>query len=479
MLLTILQSTLLASAPIPALPSSFTWVDLDSDTRPELIRIDAGRLRVFKTGSTASLTEVTAKLGLLDIDGVSSVQFRDLNGDSRPEILAIVPDGESRLYSSGPRGSYSRDADATGPAWRGVIAAEFLDEDADGDDDLFLVHLDTVTILSNQYGRMQQLQKLAVPSSPISNTGTTTTQNMVFGCTPTILDTSFGACVQASSVPTFGMLFPISDEWFVEPGIGVGLGTPMPLRMLDVEGDVRATGGVQFPDDSLLVTRRDVGSAGPMGPTGVQGPLGLQGPTGPLGATGPQGQIGSTGIVGPIGPVGNQGPQGSQGPQGPTGPAGATGPRGSGYTGTYYVNVGAGKYHGLATGASISIFDGPVAGATHLSSGRSEQLIASVHVPHGAHINEMKVYGYDDNSNKSLKVGFHAIEHTGTSGNDYATTYSSGTPGRYQTTTALNITVDNATRAMFLLVEPSGGDGDWPNSNDLGIFYVRIRYTMP
>jgi len=45
-----------------------------------------------------------------------------------------------------------------------------------------------------------------------------------------------GNCLQASTVPTLGMLYPLSEHLFVDPGGYVGVGTTLPLAPLHVRG---------------------------------------------------------------------------------------------------------------------------------------------------------------------------------------------------------------------------------------------------
>jgi hypothetical protein len=98
----------------------------------------------------------------------------------------------------------------------------------------------------------------------------------------------------------------------------VGLGTINPTAKLEVNGQVKITGGSPGAG-KILVSDASGLASWQTGPVGPAGPIGPQGPIGLTGATGPQGPIGPIGPDGPQGPIGLTGATGPQGPIGPTG----------------------------------------------------------------------------------------------------------------------------------------------------------------
>ena len=66
------------------------------------------------------------------------------------------------------------------------------------------------------------------------------TQPLIATCLPAIKDQSGAGCIQASSVPTFGDLLPLSNYFNVTPAAQVGIGTASPqgtLHLLSQVGD--------------------------------------------------------------------------------------------------------------------------------------------------------------------------------------------------------------------------------------------------
>lgn len=75
-------------------------------------------------------------------------------------------------------------------------------------------------------------------------------------CVPSLADQAVpGACVQASSAPTFGTLYPLGPELNIDAFGRVGMGTLAPTERLAVDGTVQSlSGGFRFPDGSLQST---------------------------------------------------------------------------------------------------------------------------------------------------------------------------------------------------------------------------------
>ena len=65
-------------------------------------------------------------------------------------------------------------------------------------------------------------------------------------CSPGIIDRSGEACLEASSAPMLGRLYPLSADLFVSPGGEVGVGTTSPAYLLDVAGPGRFAGGLRI-----------------------------------------------------------------------------------------------------------------------------------------------------------------------------------------------------------------------------------------
>jgi len=65
-------------------------------------------------------------------------------------------------------------------------------------------------------------------------------------------------CIEASSVPTMGMLYPISSDFYMDPGSGhVGLGITTPAARLHVNGDLQVAGEQRSASDIRFNDNRD------------------------------------------------------------------------------------------------------------------------------------------------------------------------------------------------------------------------------
>lgn len=72
-------------------------------------------------------------------------------------------------------------------------------------------------------------------------------------CLPAIRDQAApDSCLEASTIPTLGTLYPLGLEFNIDPSGRVGIGTTAPMETLSVAGLVHSeTGGFRFPDGSV------------------------------------------------------------------------------------------------------------------------------------------------------------------------------------------------------------------------------------
>lgn len=64
-------------------------------------------------------------------------------------------------------------------------------------------------------------------------------------CADTLRDEATGNCLEASTIPAFGKLVPMSEDFHIEAGSGfVGIGTLFPFRPLEVKGAMASCNGL-------------------------------------------------------------------------------------------------------------------------------------------------------------------------------------------------------------------------------------------
>lgn len=309
------------------------WTDFDADGLRDIVRLGRGRsLQLLRNQGDGSFFDVTDRLGLGGVTDASQSLFQDFDGDGRRDVLVVVPGGTSRLFRGTSAGGFAPAGPEHGLELDGVTAAEWLDFDADGRPDLQLTGTGGMGLFHNAGTSGFQPVGLGPQASPTPSAGSAAShgplQNILSLCADRVADALLpGNCMEASSVPTLGMLTPLSADWFISDATGyVGLGNTDPDYRLDVDGPIRSrASGFVFPDGSVQATATLEGPTGPAGPVGPQGPAGADGVDGPAGPQGPQGPAGADGVDGADGAPGPQGIQGPVGPEGPQGPAGQDG----------------------------------------------------------------------------------------------------------------------------------------------------------
>ena len=286
------------------------WADVDGDGRWDAALVDGqGRVGLYLGWGDGRFEDITQASGLAALEGASCVLLEDLDGDGDVDLFAgsatqrVWLNAGNALFEPNRCGLEHEAFD---------LAARALDFDSDGRADLWL-RTDTGEMLARNLGgaRFEALsfpagggayavqpaalasgepsdsaltsgiastspgvRRLArwraalasassasqLSSSPsMAMSGSTGIGNLpmasspTFICAGTIVDQGTNQCIEASSVPTLGELYPLSTNLNVSAAGNVGVGTLTPGAKLDVSGSVRASG--------QLVSTQATGSA--------------------------------------------------------------------------------------------------------------------------------------------------------------------------------------------------------------------------
>jgi hypothetical protein len=249
-------------------------IDLDGDGLADLVLVDpAGAPRFLRQAANGRFEELVDRAGLPE--RVAALHWRDIDGDGDLDVLATPQLGSvegPRLFEqAGPLVFLEFPGAFAGAELDPVGVPEWIDLDGDGRIDLVWTSAEHVVVLRQvRRGAFEPSARFAASGASSSSTalaagpGVISSATSVAGlsalaspsliCAGTLVDVASGNCIEASSQPTLGKLFPLSTDFNVGAAGRVGLGTTAPLERLDVAGRVRAQLGVRFGDGSLQTT---------------------------------------------------------------------------------------------------------------------------------------------------------------------------------------------------------------------------------
>jgi hypothetical protein len=282
-------------------PALFTWSDFDGDGRLDLAAVTAdGRLQLLASAGEDRFEDVTEQVGLGGIANAALALWADYDADLRLDLFVGAREGKSRLFHNEGGAFVDTSADSGLRVEGAVRSAHWLDEDGDGRPDLHIVTAEKHLLLRGLEGGFfaeTQLPPAAAspsevevgsaesdrPASPAATSsddgrasgkpasdgsapaGDTPSASTAGGrvlltppspltidpstllgfplaCASSIRDQSSpGSCLEASSTPTLGELYPISSNLFVAVSGSVGIGTTSPTARLHVAGTARIT----------------------------------------------------------------------------------------------------------------------------------------------------------------------------------------------------------------------------------------------
>lgn len=267
------------------------WGDADGDAFPDALSLDAsGALSLLQNRGDGTFDDVTSSAGLDALERAAHVLFEDFDGDGLADVFVGPVGGGAFLLTNGGTQFDAETARIVLPVEGTVVGVHSLDYDADGWLDVHVItDVQNVVLHALRDGGFEAIALSAVghaedapgvvpggvigpdgtpldgfgaPGGAASTAAGTATPNPnpagptsargdslhepgvpvvdlapAFGCVASINDVAGGSCLEASSVPMLGKLYPLSDEFFVSTDGKIGFGTTSPTAMLDVVED--------------------------------------------------------------------------------------------------------------------------------------------------------------------------------------------------------------------------------------------------
>ncbi|MCP3914276.1 MAG: VCBS repeat-containing protein [bacterium] len=183
-------------------PRVALWVDFDLDGFSDLFVGGAGPAALYRNLGEGTFFDVTREAGLRDAGSLLAARWFDFDGDNLLDVHITTETGDV-LYHNAGQGTF------------------------------------VTTNLQPRPGELRPAGSARLNGAP----GTSSDPFPICGV-PAIWDAALPLmCIDASSEPALGSLFPMSVELNVDPATrNVGIGTTAPDAQLHVIGDIRATG---------------------------------------------------------------------------------------------------------------------------------------------------------------------------------------------------------------------------------------------
>ncbi|MEZ6014136.1 MAG: VCBS repeat-containing protein [Planctomycetota bacterium] len=261
------------TAPVGSGVRRWSWTDIDGDGPLDaLVILDDGRGVLLRQQADGRFEDMTQAAGLAGLTWRDAA-FGDFDRDGRVDLFGLAGDGQARLHLQADAGRFLP-VEVDAPTRTGWMAVETIDLDRDGTWDVQLIADSERRVLRGQgdgsfvpfeLGAFGELRVssgrgasqagaaasgggLTTQGLAPNNTTSVPPQSQVVGgptlvCAGSVEDIASGACLEASSVPSIGRLYPLTANLFVAGSGSVGIGTTNPNARLDVAGVARA---VQF-----------------------------------------------------------------------------------------------------------------------------------------------------------------------------------------------------------------------------------------